>query len=179
MAEELEEEFVEFGSDKKSDDFELIAPGVYEVTIERIDKKTSNKNGKTTDYLNFTFVIRDDVEQNFRNRKVWYTVFRREGEKFSNIAYDFKTMNLIITTQENKPDYKRHFSDIDEIIQYLVGAHMTVEIVTEFSNYKNADVNEIKDRSFGPSEWDQAPHAAPTTETAAATTEISDDDLPF
>jgi hypothetical protein len=152
MAENIEiisiEEGIEFGSDKKVDEYGLIDDGVYEVVLDKIETKVSKSNNK---YLNVTFKIRDDVDQNFKTRRIWHTIFSRDNDK----AFNFNAINEIIVTQEGRPDYKRHFKSFDEILQYLIGLHLTLRIGTEFDQFKGEDANIIEKGSFGPSEWDK------------------------
>lgn len=188
MAEELlnpaEEMDIEFGSDKKVEEkseFDIIDEGTYEVVLEKIDPvKTSIKNGKTTRYMTVTFVIRSDVDQKFQKRKIWYTIFGRDGDA----AFNFNAINSIIVTQEGRPDYKRHFKSLDEILQYLIGLHLRLDIGVEFNQFKGKDDNVIVDDSFKPSVWDTEEH--PVVEKSPVSDsknledlEITDDDLPF
>lgn len=184
MAEEKEnlpfEEGIEFGSDKKAasgSEFELIDEGTYEVTLEKLDQKVSNKNGKVTKYMNVTFVIRDDVDQGFQKRKIWHTIFARDND----VAFNFNAINEIIITQEGRSDYKRHFRNLDEILQYLIGLHLRLDIGIEFNQFKGKDDNIIVDGSFAPSEWDAAHRvsAKAPTEDPGAKYDVADDDLPF
>lgn len=149
----VEEEGIEFGSDKRVEEnteFELIDEGTYEVVLEQLQPKTSTKNGKTTKYMNVTFKIRDDVDQKFKKRKIWYTIFAREGD----VAFNFNAINAIIITQEGRSDYKRHFKNVDEIFQYLIGLHLRLDIGIEFNQFKGKDDNIIVDGSFQFSQWD-------------------------
>lgn len=190
MAEEkenmsLEEEGIEFGSDKKSaekSEFELIDEDTYEVVLEKLEPKSSTKNGRTVKYMNITFVIRNDVDQKFKNRKVWYTIFARDND----VAFNFNAINAIIITQEGRSDYKRHFKNVDEIFQYLIGLHLRLDIGVEFNQFKGKDDNIIVEDSFKPSVWD-AEHpegTIPSTGDAVQGTnleqiDLPDDDLPF
>lgn len=174
-----EETDIEFGSDKKVEEkseFDIIDEGTYEVVLEKIDPvKTSTKNGKTTRYMTVTFVIRSDVDQKFQKRKIWYTIFGRDGDA----AFNFNAINSIIVTQEGRPDYKRHFKSLDEILQYLIGLHLRLDIGVEFNQFKGKDDNVIVDDSFKPSVWDTEPHENPVKGENPDGLEITDDDLPF
>lgn len=144
-------ESIEFGSDKKveeTDEYELIPEGDYEVVISKLEKKVSSKGN---DYLNITFSIREDVKQNYGNRKLWYTIFKRPNDR----AYNFNKINEIIVTQEGRKDYKRHFRETDEILQYLIGLHLRLTVGVEFNQFKGKDDNVIVDGSFSPSIADQ------------------------
>lgn len=168
---------IEFGSDKKSNDnveFELIDENEYEVVLEKLEPKTSNKNGKTTNYLSVMFVIRDDVDQQFKKRKIWYTIFAKENDP----AFNFNEINSLIITQEKRSDYKSHFNNLDEIYQYLVGLHLRLKIGVEFNKFKGKDDNNIVENSFTFSQWD-IDH--PDTGVQGSNLESLDDteDLPF
>lgn len=143
-------EGLEFGSDKaveESDDYELIEEGEYEVVLEKVEKKKSSKDNE---YLNVTFKIRDDVNQKFQKRKLWYTIFKRDGDA----AFNFNKINEIIITQEGRKDYKRYFKDVDEVFQYLIGLHLKLKVGVEFNQFKGVDGNVIIENSFAPSECD-------------------------
>lgn len=166
---------IEFGSDKKVEEkseYELIEEGTYEVTLEQLQPKTSTKNGKNIKYINITFVIRDDVEQKFKKRRIWYTIFAREGD----VAYNFNEINSLIITQEKRKDYKRHFRNIDEIFQYLIGLHLRLDIGIEFNQFKGKDDNIIVENSFKYSQWD-IDHS--NEEKIIEKVVVSEEDLPF
>lgn len=55
-------------------DFDLIPKGEYEVIITQIQERTT-QNGKTG--LNFTLVIRNDVDQKCKNRCIFLTFWKR------------------------------------------------------------------------------------------------------
>lgn len=165
----MPEETIRFGEEYDVQDYGLIDDGKYEVKIEKIDKKTSSKTGNK--YLNIRFSIRDDVDQKFKNRKLFYCITQTDP---NDICYNFKKINKIIMTQKGLPTFKDHFSgDFDEVIQYLCGLHLVLTVETTFDDYKSEDINVIKDWSFEPSVWDRTSHQAKTN------VEISDDDLPF
>ena len=164
----FDEEFIEFGSDKKVEEkkteFEVIDEDEYEVKLVELSPiKTSTKNGKTTKYMTVKFNIREDVEQKFKNRKVWFTIFGREGDA----AFNFNAINSIIVTQEGRKNYKRHFRSLDEILQYLIGLNLRLKVGVEFNQFKGKDDNIIVEDSFAPSIWD-VEH--PQTETPVETT---------
>lgn len=177
----FDDEEIEFGEDKSIDEFGLIDENDYEVELENIEKKSSNKNGKVTEWLNITFKIRDDVDQQFQGRKIWYSIFKRDNDK----AYNFNRINKIIVTQKERSDYKRHFNNLDEILQYLVGLHLRLKITVEFNDFKGEDGNKVDEDSFAPSIWDTQDHAAPKKEEGLVEghnldqLDTPDDDLPF
>lgn len=174
---QAEEGGIEFGIGKRveeSTEFELIDEGTYEVVLEQLQPKTSTKNGRTTRYMNVTFKIRDDVDQKFKKRKIWYTIFARDND----IAFNFNAINAIIITQEGRKDYKRHFKNVDEIFQYLIGLHLRLDIGIEFNQFKGKDDNIIVDGSFKFSQWDIDHPEIGANGANLETIDVSDD-LPF
>lgn len=172
MSEELKT--LNFGEEFDKNEFDLIDDGKYEVVIDKVETKESAKGNK---YLNVVFKIRGDVDQNFKNRKVFYRITAKEGD----VCYDFNRINKIIITQKNRADYKKYFVDIDEVLQYLVGLHLIITIETAFDDYSNKDRNNVKDWAFEPSIWDTVEHEKPIekTNTEALDTVLETTDLPF
>ena len=176
---------INFGEEYDQQDFGLVDDGKYEFVIEEVAVKTSSKSGNQ--YLNFKFRIRKDVEQNFKNRVLFYTIGKKEGDP----CFDFSRVNKIILTQKDRPDYKSRFLDFDEVLQYLHGLHLVATVETNFDKYSNEDRNEIKDWSWEPSVWDTTDHKneEPAPETLSAETpskpesvpapDGEDEDLPF
>lgn len=71
-------------------DFDLIPKGEYEVIITKIEERTTQK-GATG--LNFTLVIRNDVEQKFKNRCIFHTLWKRKEPTQADMqvqGYSFK-----------------------------------------------------------------------------------------
>lgn len=71
-------------------DFDLIPKGEYEVIITKIEECTTQK-GATG--LNFTLVIRNDVEQKYKNRCIFHTFWKRKEPTQADMqvqGYSFK-----------------------------------------------------------------------------------------
>ncbi|MDE5770903.1 MAG: DUF669 domain-containing protein [Ruminococcus sp.] len=71
-------------------DFDLIPKGEYEVIITKIEERTTQK-GATG--LNFTLVIRNDVEQKYQNRCIFHTLWKRKDPTQADMqvqGYSFK-----------------------------------------------------------------------------------------
>ena len=153
-------------------EFALIDDGKYEVVIEKVEPKESQKGNK---YLNVVFKIRNDVDQGFKNRKLFYRINAKEGD----VCYDFNRVNKIIITQKNTANYKKFFTDVDEVLQYLVGLHLVLTVETSFDDYSQKDRNNVKDWSFEPSVWDTQDHTATTEVSTEETPELDLDDSPL
>lgn len=180
FANEDNDDILNFGEEFDKKDFDLIDEDKYEVVLEKLEKKTSSKGTK---YLNLTFQIRKDVEQKFKGRKLFYSIFAQEGDK----AYNFNVVNKIILTQKDRKTYKTHFKDIDEVLQYLVGLRLVLEVEIAFDEFSGKEKNRVVDWSFEPSVWDTQDHSSnePEPEIIKENTEKldtavpSDDDLPW
>lgn len=71
-------------------DFDLITKGEYEVIITKIEERTTQK-GATG--LNFTLVIRNDVDQKYKNRCIFHTLWKRKEPTQADMqvqGYSFK-----------------------------------------------------------------------------------------
>ena len=71
-------------------DFDLIPKGEYEVIITKIEERTT-PNGATG--LNFALTIRNDVEQNCKNRCIFHTLWKRREPTQADMqvqGYSFK-----------------------------------------------------------------------------------------
>lgn len=152
--------------------YELIDDGDYEVVISKVEPResTSSKTGKTVKRLALTFKIRDDVDQNFKGRCVFYTIFGREGDEY----YDYRIVNKIIMTQLAKGE-KLFLEGVDEVLQYLQNLKLIVSITSEYDDYRDEDRNVIVEDSFRASE-----HKADSGVKATNVDSIPvDDDLPW
>ena len=163
MVEDLEkEQGVVFGEEYDTQqEFTLIDDGRYEGVIDKIEKKTSKAGNK---YLNLTLKIRDDVDQKFKKRSLFYVIVKKPED--TKGVYDYTKINRLIMTQKETKDYKTHFLSegealIDDIIQYLQGRHLSFEVKTEFDDTTAKDRNVVNDFTFAPSEWDKTHPASP------------------
>jgi hypothetical protein len=173
MPEEKNVNAINFGEEFDTNgEFSLIDDGKYEVVIEKVEPKESQKGNK---YLNVVFKIRNDVDQNFKNRKLFYRINSKEGD----VCYDFNRVNKIIITQKNTANYKKFFIDVDEVLQYLVGLHLVLTVETSYDEYSQKDRNNVKDWSFEPSVWDTQEHPAKVVEEHTEGLDLPDAELPF
>lgn len=160
----------EFDTDRK---FELIDDGDYEVVIAKVEPKESisSKTGKAVKRLALTFKIRTDVDQKFKGRSVFFTIFGREGDEY----YDYRIVNKIIMTQLKKGE-KLFLEGVDEVLQYLQDLKLVVGITSEYDDFRDEDRNVIVEDSFKPSV------AGPEKKDTSAnldSLEVKDDDLPW
>ena len=162
----------------KEPEYSLIDDGKYEVVISKVEPKEtiSKKNGQKYKMLNLTFKIRSDVEQEFKGRCVFYTIFGREGDEY----YDYRIVNKIIMTQLAKGE-KLFLNDVDEVLQYLQNLKLVISITTEFDATRGEDRNVIVEDSFEASNHKETPETsvAPKAEEAPEHPASNGDDLPW
>lgn len=160
----------EFDTEPK---FELIEDGEYEVTIAKVEPRTSVKNGVTTKRLSLMFKIRSDVDQKYKGRVIFYTIFGRDGDAY----YDFRIVNKIIMTQLAKGE-KLFLEGIDEVLQYLQNLNLRVGITSSFDTFRGEDANVVVEDSFKPSEHKGSGDGVAVRENTESI-EVPDSDLPW
>lgn len=115
-------------------DYSLIPVGEYETIIQKIEERTTQK-GATG--LNVMLVIRNDVEQNCKNRCVFYTLWKRkqpthedlqvQGYGFSQIMQLAKSAGL---------DNNMEYENIYELCKDLVNRTIRAKVIHEEYNGK-------------------------------------------
>lgn len=151
------------GEKEKTGVFELITPDKYEVTLmaEWRETKVSKKR-----YINCAFLIRKDVEQDFQGRIVFDGIY--ESKKTGDLQAS--KINAILSAI---PNARQDFETYDDLIQYINGKNMIVEIEIENAkddNPDSKDKNVIKYLSYEPTQ-----HKSRMEEL----NEVDADDLPF
>ncbi len=81
--------------------YELIPEGEYEVVIRNIEEKTTEKGSVG---LNLSLVVRNDIEQNCKDRYIFHTLWKRkeptqadmqvQGYSFNQLMHLAKAVNL-------------------------------------------------------------------------------------
>lgn len=161
MAEELL-----FGESAPKQKVEPIDEGDYEFEIVSHEYQKSKTSG--TRQLVFKFKIREDVEQKFKGRYLFYTISEKSGDR----SFNFYWINSLIVATKNCPGYKEIFKlGFDEVLQFLIGrqfrGHVIVEEYTDASG-ENVKRNRVDGRSLTQSQWN-----------GNESVEVADSDLPF
>lgn len=95
-----------------NDDFDILPEGDYEVIIRNIEERTT-KNGATG--LNLSLVVRNDVEQKFKDRYIFYTIWKRKEPTDADKqvqGYSFKQI-MRLAKSAKLPDGKAYESVMD------------------------------------------------------------------
>ena len=155
----------EFTNEPKK--FELIEPGRYEVEVHSAEW-AQTRNTKE-EYINLIFQIRKDVEQTNKGRLVFKPIFKNKDTG----DYPQVEISKMLGTVENP---KRDFETYDDLLQYLCGLKMSIEVVIQPADerYPNSkDKNIVKYLSYEPTKY-------PNGNTAGYVgLDVADDDLPF
>ena len=121
-------------------DFDLIPKGEYEVIITKIEERTT-PNGATG--LNFALTIRNDVEQNCKNRCIFHTLWKRREPTQADIqvqGYSFKQIMQLAKSVRlpSGKSYETVYSLCDE----LSGKIMRVTV--DHREYNGRTYEEVK-----------------------------------
>ena len=171
---------IEFSGQFNERNFSPIAPGDYEVVLDKVDKGIT-LNG--TPRLKLTFKIREDVEQDFKGRLIWETLWLDKREDYAKDGwFDMGRLEKIILSQ---PDGKRTFNSADEVLVYLNGLHMLVTIENSEPRWDDKKGDYVTDSnivrySHRPSVWDVTPHTATAPKVSKPVSDpFNGGDLPF
>lgn len=137
--------------------------GVYECFIEKMELGETPNGIKR---VNVVFRIRSDVEQEYKGAVIYDTIWR---EKDDAEFYDRKKINRLLGTQKVKEGTT--YESIDEIIKFLAGAKLQVNLGVRFSEYSGKDENYVK--FYGSCK------VVEQSFTTNDTIEVNEEDLPF
>lgn len=117
-----------FRTDTKAiNDYELIPEGDYEVIIAKIDEKSSY-NGTNTK-LNFCLAVRNDVEQNCKNRTLFLEIWKKKNPNDMDIQvsnYNFSHL-MNVVKHCGIPDGKE-FETVSDLCKELLKKCMRVTV---------------------------------------------------
>lgn len=115
-------------------EFELVPPGEYEVIIMTIEERTT-PNGKTG--LNLKLVIRNDVEQNSKNRYLFHTLWKRREPTQADMQVQGYGFNQIMQlAKAAKLPSGKSYENVNALCADLIGHPMRVTINHEEWNSK-------------------------------------------
>ena len=143
----------------------LIKEGDYEVSIERIERKTL-PSGK--EKLSVMYRIRTDVEQQYKNKCVFEDIWaERENPK----VFNRKRINQLLGTQ--KIEDGTTFETINDVINFLLYNNLIIHITVETDTYRGEDVNMIQYYKSSK----EIPQSVPMKQSGNLP--VVEDDLPF
>jgi hypothetical protein len=174
-----------------SSDDELVADGWYEVILDKAEIRTSKRTNNT--YINLQFKIRDDVEQAYKGMFV-YDIVGHDRAKPE--LFDMRKLRNLIFTQSKVKGFNPVFRSDDEVVQFLNGIYLKINVVKVAAQDNFPAKNGIasggyKASDFLPKTIGEPVTAPTTTASTTATTakkedgknldsiDVVDDDLPF
>ena len=174
--------FTEYASSANT----IVDAGKYEVVLSASIKKT--KDG-SSDYLQLMFRIRDDVNQKYNDGStaIFHKIYR---DKNDNQWFDLPQVASILFTQKDiRTDFHTEFSEVDELIQYINGISLAVDVTKEYDEYFEQETNKVKFARWN-SPYHKTEHGqyvpkqktVPTSAPVTANTEkvaVNEEDLPF
>lgn len=169
-------------------DNELKPEGDYEVIIARAEEKTA-QSGKI--YLNISMVIRNDVEQAYKNGWIFHSLWKRKEPTAADMQVNGYGFGQIMSLGKaaKLPDGK-DYADLGEFLADLINKPVRVHLIhDEYNGTKRESVQYLN-----PTDFPQVNHtfkkkapdafAAPQASYAAAASrpaapDLTDEDLPF
>jgi len=183
-----------FGVDysQASEGNDLLPEGEYEVIIKYASE--SNTRGGTT-YLNIACVIRNDINQQYKNKNLWHSIFQKKEPSPADLAcngYSSKQIQSLSKASglQNGKKYESLADWCDDLKDHVI--LVTVEHDT-YQGKTQARVKWTNESKFPQCkhEWKKADpdiqaenvHDTPTSFSTASQQDfeeiVGDDDLPF
>lgn len=112
---------------------ELLPEGKYECIVKDAFPYAT-KNG--TPYLDIRFVIRNDVEQKYQNRYIFYSIWKKKEPSEQDKQVDgFSFPQLMSLAKASKLPAGKNYSSVDDLCKDFVGKCVNVEVYHD--NYNN------------------------------------------
>lgn len=113
---------------------ELKPAGKYEVIVDKVVERYTKNN---TPYLNFTFTIRNDVENPVKGGKLFGALYKKKQPTAADLAVDGYSMAQVQTwCKAAKFANGRNFENLAQVCEALVGALVIVQVKHEEYNGK-------------------------------------------
>lgn len=124
--------------------FQKIEDGLYEVVI---DHATEDATPSGAEFTNFQMTIRNDLEQPFKNQKIWHRVWKAKATGKYNMTM-FNTIGKAAGLQAGKV-----YNTFDELLEDFRGNPVQVYVENTTSEYngktyENLEVKQWKQTKF-------------------------------
>lgn len=150
--------------DNVPDDYGLIPEGEYEVVIRNIEERTT-KNGATG--INLSLVIRNDVEQKYKDRYLFHTLWKRKSPTEADMqvqGYSFK--QIMILAKAAKLPSGKAYENVQQLCEDLLKRPLRVTVEHEVSDYDGKTRENI--RYINESKFPECRHVFKEKKSAAA-----------
>lgn len=152
-----------------SGDYGLIQAGEYEVVIRNIEERTT-KNGATG--INLSLVIRNDVEQKYKDRYLFHTLWKRKEPTEADMqvqGYSFK--QIMILAKSAKLPSGKAYENVQQLCEDLLKRPLRVTVEHEINNYDGKTRENI--RYINESKFPECRHVYKEKKSAAASETIA------
>lgn len=160
----------------EAQDFGNVADGDYEVVVFNVTEEAT-KNG--AENINFDLVIRNDVNQSYKNSHLFHKIWKsKETGKYNLGAVMAMAKNFGL------PDGK-NYESFDAFLQDFALRTAKVRVKNEQSEYNGKTYDNTNIKKFGQSAFPEMQHQFKKKESPQndfgrdSSINISDDDLPF
>ncbi|OEH55921.1 hypothetical protein AQ616_18970 [Oceanobacillus sp. E9] len=155
--------------------FQKIDDGVYEVVIESAAEDATQGGAEFT---NFTMVIRNDLDQPFKNQKIWERVFKAKATGTYNMLM-FNTIGKAAGLEPGKT-----YNTFDELLNDYRGKPVQVFVQNETSEYNGKTYENLNVKKWSPTKFPNVQHQFKQKDNNSgnpmnSAPQINDSDLPF
>ena len=154
-----------------NDKFEAGIPdGKYEMVIKEVIEGEAQSGTK---FIQFSLVVRNDIEQPRQNAVVFHKVWQSKETG----TYNQKTFNTIGWAAQM--DENKKYKKMEEVFADLANKPVLVRVKNETSEYNGKTYENRNVKSWEISQYPIVAHQWKDGTTTAQTVEIDDEDLPF
>ncbi len=122
------------------DSYDILPEGEYEVVIRNIEERTT-KNGATG--LNLSLIVRNDVKQDFKDRYIFYTLWKRKEPTAADKQVQGYSFNQIMRLAKSAglPSGKA-YETLQDMCSDLM--HRTIKVTLEHREYNGKQQKNVK-----------------------------------
>ena len=160
--------------------FQKIDDGVYEVVIDHASEDAT-KTG--AEFTNFQMTIRNDLDQPFKNQKIWERVFKAKATGTYNMMM-FNTIGKAAGLQSGKT-----YNSFEELLEDFRGKPLQVFVQNEKSEYNGKTYENLNVKQWNKTKFPQVQHQFKQSNDSNGNNNagpfngnqpnINDSDLPF
>lgn len=157
--------------------FAKIEDGVYEVVI---DSAVEDATQSGSEFTNFTMTIRNDLDQPFKNQKIWERVWKAKATGKYNMTM-FNTIGKAAQLQNGKT-----YNSFEELLDDFKGKPLQVYVENETSEYNGKTYENLNVKQWKPTKFPDVQHkfkesndSNQSNGSSISNVDITEDQLPF
>lgn len=156
---------------------DLIPEGKYEVVVK------SAGIGSTpwgTEYIDLPLIVRNDVEQSYQNKYIFYKLWKKnEPDEMDKACDNFSAKQIFKLCRAVGIPEEKEFKNLDEMLSEIVKKPLLVGIIHEvYNDKKQAKINFTAATKFPKCKHEFKKDNEKTENKSVAVT-VDEDDLPF